>query len=165
MAGRVTSSPVDGARLEAFQLQVARDLAHAATAATVILGDALGLYQALAEAGPLTATELALSTGTAGEYISGWLACQARAGYLEHEPSTGRYRLPGEHLLVLADDHSPYSLRADVQSMAASMALLLPITELLRLPDALRWPQASPIQLPTAELALETLLARNQAAP
>ena len=46
-------------------------------AALVVMGDKLGLYRALAGAGPLTPAELAERTGTAERYVREWLNAQA----------------------------------------------------------------------------------------
>jgi SAM-dependent methyltransferase len=69
--------------------------------ALVVIGDKLGLYDALAEAGPLTAAELAQRTGTHERYCREWLLAQAAGGYLEYDPSRRRYSLPPEHAAVL----------------------------------------------------------------
>ena len=39
----------------------------------VVIGDKLGLYRAMAGAGPLTPAELAGRTGTAERYVREWL--------------------------------------------------------------------------------------------
>ena len=62
-------------------------------AALVVMGDKLGLYRALAGAGPLTPEELATRTGTAERYVREWLNNQAAGGYVEYDPATGRYTL------------------------------------------------------------------------
>ena len=52
------------------------------------MGDKLGLYRAMAGAGPLTPTELAERTGTAERYVREWLNAQAAGGYVEYDPAT-----------------------------------------------------------------------------
>ncbi|HEX9114806.1 MAG TPA: SAM-dependent methyltransferase, partial [Anaerolineae bacterium] len=51
----------------------------------VYLGDRLGLYRALAEAGPSTPAELAARTGTNERYVREWLEQQTVAGIIEVE--------------------------------------------------------------------------------
>ena len=52
---------------------------------SVSLGNRLGLYQALADIGWATATELTTRTGTAERYVREWLEQQAVTGILEVE--------------------------------------------------------------------------------
>ncbi len=73
---------------------------------TVYLGDRLGLYQAIADAGPLTAGELAARTGTAERYVREWLEQQAVADILAVEDAAAaagdrRYFLPAGYAEVL----------------------------------------------------------------
>ena len=47
-----------------------------------MIGDRLGLWQALADGGPATSAELASRTGLVERYAAEWLASMAAAGYL-----------------------------------------------------------------------------------
>jgi SAM-dependent methyltransferase len=85
-----------------------RDAAGALELYTVYLGERLGLYRALNEGGPATSTELAERTGTTERYVREWLEHHGTGGILEvDDPAAGplerRYRLPPEHVPVLAD--------------------------------------------------------------
>jgi SAM-dependent methyltransferase len=75
-----------------------------------VLGDRLGLWTALAGAGPVTPTELARRTGTIERYVREWLRGVTVAGYLDYEPVAGTFQLSDEMALVLATDDSPVSL-------------------------------------------------------
>jgi 2-polyprenyl-3-methyl-5-hydroxy-6-metoxy-1,4-benzoquinol methylase len=70
----------------------------------VVIGHRLGLYRAMAGAGPMTSGELAKHTDTSERYVREWLAAQAAAGYLTYE--AGRYTLPDEHAVPLTDETS-----------------------------------------------------------
>jgi 2-polyprenyl-3-methyl-5-hydroxy-6-metoxy-1,4-benzoquinol methylase len=77
----------------------------------IYLGDRLGFYQALADTGPATPTELADRTGTAERYAQEWLEQQAVTGILAVENAdivgrARRYRLPAGHAEVLLDQES-----------------------------------------------------------
>ena len=61
--------------------QFVGDLGATVAAGNVVIGDRLGLYRALAEAGPLTSAELATYTGTAERYVREWLRGQAAGGW------------------------------------------------------------------------------------
>jgi 2-polyprenyl-3-methyl-5-hydroxy-6-metoxy-1,4-benzoquinol methylase len=79
--------------------------------ANVELGVRLGLYEALAGAGPVTAGELAGRAGIAPRYAREWLEQQAVAGVVEVDdttkpPDERRFELPNAHAHVLLDDDS-----------------------------------------------------------
>ncbi|GAA5069019.1 SAM-dependent methyltransferase [Thermocatellispora tengchongensis] len=82
---------------------------RAATGAVLLsyLGDRLGIWRAMAGAGPLGSAELAERTGLAERYLREWLAAQTVAGHVRYHPDTGRFELPDEHAAVLADETSP----------------------------------------------------------
>ena len=103
-------SVLDEAKLEAFIEQVVGDAAATAHAATVVLGDKLGLYKALAEGGPQTAKELAARAGCHPRLIQEWINAQAVSGYCDYDPETDRYSLSPEQIAVLADEDSPAML-------------------------------------------------------
>ena len=64
-----------------FALSVANQMAGAVTSAMIYLGDRLGLFRALADAGdPLTSAELAERTGLAERWVREWAYNQAAAG-------------------------------------------------------------------------------------
>jgi SAM-dependent methyltransferase len=95
------------AKVDAFVQKVFGDLTAALSAPLLLVGDRLGLYRAMAASGPVTPKELAKKTKTAERYVREWLANQAAAGYLEYDAASGRYTLPPEHAMVLADESSP----------------------------------------------------------
>ena len=79
------------------------DLGATVSAGNVMIGDKLGLYRALAEAGPMTSAELADYTGTAERFVREWLPGQAAGGYVTVEPGTGCYSLTDAQALAFAD--------------------------------------------------------------
>jgi SAM-dependent methyltransferase len=93
--------------LEALLGRVIADLGATMSAPLVVIGDRLGLYRALADAGPATAEELAERTGATAVYLRPWLANQAAGGYLTYEPQDERYGMTPEQVAVLADETSP----------------------------------------------------------
>ena len=104
-----TATPlVNQDKLHAFLGKVIEDFGASLSAALVYIGQRLGLYQAMAGAGPLTSAELAQRTGTSERYIREWLINQAAGGYVEYDPATGRYNLPPEQATALTDETSPF---------------------------------------------------------
>lgn len=92
---------IDAAKLDAFLAKVLDDWGAISSAPLVMIGDRLGLYDAMAEAGPVTSEELARRTGTDERYVREWLLNQAAGGYVEYDPTSGRYTLPPEHAAAL----------------------------------------------------------------
>lgn len=97
---------IDQAALESFATRAIADIAASYSGVMVSLGHKLGLYKAMAGAGPLSAAELARRTGCAERYVREWLAAQAAAGYLVYHARSETFELPPEHALVLADEDS-----------------------------------------------------------
>ena len=98
---------IDAEKLNHFLAQVVGDLGSAMSAALVVIGDRLGLYKAMAGAGPLTPRDLAERTGTHERYVREWLCAQAAGGYVAYDALTERFTLPPEQAVALADEQSP----------------------------------------------------------
>ena len=94
-------------KLNAFMGQVVGELGATVNAALIVIGDRLGLYKALAGAGPVRPAELAERTGTTERYVREWLNAQAAGGYVEYDARSGEYLLPPEQALALANEDSP----------------------------------------------------------
>ena len=99
---------IDGEKLEQFVFRAVDEVGATLNSALVVMGDKLGLYKALAGAGPLTPMELARRTGVAERYVQEWLNAQAAGGYVEYDPESGRYTLPPEQAMALTDEDSPF---------------------------------------------------------
>jgi SAM-dependent methyltransferase len=100
---------IDQDKLNAFLGKAVGDLGAALSGALMSIGDELGLYRALATE-HLTPAELAARTETHERYIREWLANQAAGGYVEFDPSNGKYFLNAEQALCLADPAGPVDL-------------------------------------------------------
>ena len=107
-----TTQPLDTDKLHAAIGLFLRDVGSVITAASVITGEKLGLYKALAGGGPQTSQELAAATKTHERYVREWLANQAAAGYVLYDPDSRRFALPAEHVPLLADDASEVNMCA-----------------------------------------------------
>ncbi|MEU8238721.1 methyltransferase domain-containing protein [Actinoplanes missouriensis] len=97
---------VDEHKLMEFVHRFVGDLGATMAAGGIVLGDRLGLYRALATA-PALPQELAERTGTAPRYVEEWLRGQAAGGYVEYDPSSGRYSLTPEQAFALTDPDGP----------------------------------------------------------
>jgi SAM-dependent methyltransferase len=101
---------IDQAKLDAFATRAVGDLAAGYTGVMVSLGSKLGLYKAMAGAGPLSAKEVAKRAGCAERYVHEWLNAQAAGGYLVYHAVSDTYELAPEQAMVLADEESPVYL-------------------------------------------------------
>jgi len=101
---------IDGSKLEKFVFKAVDEVGATLNTALVVMGDRLGLYRALAGAGPLTSLELAERTGTSERYVREWLNAQAAGGYVDYDAESNRYTLPPEHAVALTDADSPVYL-------------------------------------------------------
>lgn len=132
---------LDQNRLNTFLGQVLGDIGAAANTPLILIGDKLGLYKAMASAGPITSAELALQTRTTERYLREWLAAQAAAGYVEYDPETGRFTLSPEQAAVFADEESPVFL-AGVGDLIAALVRDEPkVTEAFRSGRGVGWEQ------------------------
>ena len=98
---------MDENKAQQFTGRVLTDTAAAATIVMAALGDRLGLFKQLAQAGPATSGELAGRTGLSERYVREWLAGMRAAGYLEFDPAEDRFSLPAEHVPTLASEPGP----------------------------------------------------------
>jgi SAM-dependent methyltransferase len=97
---------LDQGKLEAFMGRFVGDLGAVMHAATVVVGDGLGLYKALAEK-PATAEQLAKRTQTDPRYLKEWLSAQAASGYIQYDAKTASFSLSEEQAFALAVEGSP----------------------------------------------------------
>lgn len=115
---------LDRNRLENLQGQVVEELGAAYYAPLVVIGDRLGLYEALADAGPLTPAELAQRTDTEEAYVDQWLAAGAAGGFVTYDAKAKRYRLTPEQAAVLADEESPAFAAGGYEAVVGAMPSL-----------------------------------------
>jgi SAM-dependent methyltransferase len=116
------TEPIDGARLEAFVGQAVTDMGAAISGLLLYIGDRLGLYKAMAGAGPVSAAALAARTGTAERYVREWLGNQVAGGYVVYHPADGTFELPPEQAMVVANEDSPVFLAGAYETIASCYA-------------------------------------------
>jgi SAM-dependent methyltransferase len=100
----------DGARAEAFGERMGQMLNASATALLLSLGHGLGLFDTMATSPPVTAAELAETTGLTERYLREWLDGLVVSDVLEHDPEGDTYRLPAEHAAFLTRAAGPDNL-------------------------------------------------------
>src|SRR5574339_942445 len=98
---------IDQTKLESFVMRAVGDLSAGYGGVMVSLGSKLGLYKAMAGAGPISAREIAVRAGCAERYVREWLNAQAAGGYVGYHAVSDTYEMSPEQALVLADEDSP----------------------------------------------------------
>ena len=101
------SAVADPDKLKLYSFQLFTKLEGAVTAGMIHLGDQLGLYRVMREAGrPLSTTELAAATDTIERWVREWAFNQAAACMIESH-GDGTFSLSPEAAIVLADQEHP----------------------------------------------------------
>ncbi len=101
------SATIDEEKLGEYMGRMVGHMTGGAMCFGVWLGDELGLYRALADAGPLTADDVAAKAGCNARLVREWLDGQVAGGLVDHDVASGAYELSPEAVLALADDSSP----------------------------------------------------------
>ena len=135
---------IDEAKLNELMGRFVNDLGATGHAASMVIGDQLGLYRALAANRPLIPGELAGRTGTSERWVAEWLAGQAAGGYVTYDPDTGRYLLTEEQALALADEHSPAFVCGGAQLALGALRAVPALTEAFRTGQGMGWHQHHP---------------------
>ena len=130
---------VDAAKIEAFVGQVVADMSAGLSGVMTNLGHKLGLYKAMAGAGPMTPAELARKTRTHERYIREWLNNQAAGGYVEYDPLARTYSLPEEHAMVLANAGSPVFMAPGFDVVSSLWLDEDKVAEALRTGEGIGW--------------------------
>src|SRR5688500_12135531 len=115
------SQDIDPDRLDEFVGRFAGDLGAVLHCATVLIGDRVGLYRAMADCQWLSAEELAERTGTHLRYVREWLSAQAASGYAEYDASTERFRLTPEQAFALTSEDNPLFVPGGLQVAASTI--------------------------------------------
>jgi SAM-dependent methyltransferase len=135
----MNATGIDEAKLEAFMGHAVTDMGAIISAPLMVIGEKLGLYKAMAHAGPLTSQEVADRSGAAERSVREWLGNQAAGGYVIYDPDSDRYTLPDEHALALADEDSPFYILGVFESIASLYADEDQILEAFRSGNGMGW--------------------------
>jgi len=131
---------VDQDRLAQFLHRFVGDLGATMAAGSIVVGDRLGLYRALADR-PLRPQELAARTGTAPRYVEEWLRGQAAGGYVEYDAATEQYSLTEEQAFALTDPDGPVFAPGAFQLALGALKAEPEITKAFRSGEGLGWHQ------------------------
>jgi len=129
---------IDDTKLHELLMKVVGDMGAAFSTALIVLGDRLGLYEALAQSAA-TPAELAERTGTHERYVREWLGNQAAGGYVDYDPVLGRYSMNPEQAAAFADRTSPAYMNGAFEIAAAMVHAEPRIRESFRTGEGLAW--------------------------
>ena len=135
----MNATGIDESKLEAFMGQAVTDMGAVISAPLFVIGEKLGLYKAMAGAGPLSSQEVADRAGVAERSVREWLGNQAAGGYVTYDPGSDTYTLPDEQALALADEESPFYLLGVDDSIASLYADEEKILEAFRSGEGMGW--------------------------
>jgi SAM-dependent methyltransferase len=140
MKENINSGKIDEKKLNDFMLKAIEDIASTISAMLVIIGDRLDLFKSMAKLGlPITSEELAKVTNTNERLIREWLANQTAGGYITYDPTNGKYSLPLEHAMALADENSPVYLQGAYQAIKSYFKDEDKFVEMFKSGKGLRW--------------------------
>ena len=114
---------LDWDKIKKFSKQVSNDIGAAMLGALSYIGDRLGIFSALAEAGAVTSTQLAEKTGLSERYLREWLGAMTAAGYVNYDVAAKTYAMPAEHAMVLARDDSPFFAGGFIEMIVPQMSI------------------------------------------
>lgn len=140
---------MDEKKAERFADRLFEAAGHTMETFGVYLGDRLGLYRALSEGEPKTASELAAESKTHPRYAREWCEYQAVIGVLDADDPRApaedrRFSLPAEHAAALVDPDSPFSV-APLSRFVAAMGPTLPkLIEAFRSGGGVSWGDLGP---------------------
>lgn len=113
---------VDQEKLDALVGRLMGEISAGYGGVMVAIGDKLGLYKSMADAGPASSREIARRSGCVERYVREWLNAQVAGGYVDYHPSSATYELNPEQATILADELSPVFLPYAWQIVASMWA-------------------------------------------
>jgi SAM-dependent methyltransferase len=144
MSSAIQGREINEEKMNAFLGKVVGDFGAALSSSLVYIGQKLGLYKALTEAGPVTSTQLAEKTSTNERYVREWLVNQAASGYVDYDKDTGRYSLAPEQAVALADDNSPFYVGGGFYVIKAMMNAVPRIEDSFKNGGGMLWADHDP---------------------
>lgn len=98
---------IDQDKLQALVGMAVGELSASNGGVMISIGHKLGLYKAMAGAGPLSSANLAKRANCAERYVREWLNSQAAGNYVIYHPAELTYELSPEQAMMLAEESSP----------------------------------------------------------
>ena len=129
---------INETKLNDFMGRFVGDLGAVMHAATIVVGDQLGLYKRLAD-GPTDVESLARLTETDPRYLREWLSAQAASGYVQYDAATQLFSLSEEQAFALAQEGSPAFIPGAFQIAVAQFKAIPKMMQAMRTGLGLGW--------------------------
>jgi 2-polyprenyl-3-methyl-5-hydroxy-6-metoxy-1,4-benzoquinol methylase len=133
------TAQIDEERLGELMGQLGMYMTGAAMCLAMWMGDELGIYRALAGAGPKTADEIAQAPRGNARLTREWLDGQACGGMVAYDAAADTYAMSNEAALALADDSSPVFIARAMNAIGATYLDLEKILAAFRGDGGLAW--------------------------
>ncbi|HEY5290562.1 MAG TPA: hypothetical protein VIJ59_11090, partial [Caulobacteraceae bacterium] len=131
---------LDEDKLHTFVGKMLGDLGGAMSVPTVRIGFRLGLFKALHDGGPATASDLARRAGGLAErYVREWALAQAANGFVDYQPGAETFSLSPEQAMVFAVKDSPVYLEGAFDIVAAMIEGEPKVEHSFRTGEGVRW--------------------------
>jgi hypothetical protein len=101
---------LDIEKAQQLGMKVVGDSTSAIMGVLTVIGDRLGLFDALASSGPLTSEKFAAQTGIAERYAREWLSAMACHGYVAFDDLSKSFSMTPEQVFCLVNQDSPLYL-------------------------------------------------------
>jgi SAM-dependent methyltransferase len=116
------------------------DLGATIHAGSIVIGEKLGLYKAMATPGErVTSEELAARTNTDERYVREWLNANAASGYVEYDADKSAYYMTDEQAFVMTNEDNPAYLPGAFVLATAALKAVPKMVERFKTGDGLGW--------------------------
>jgi SAM-dependent methyltransferase len=123
---------LDWGKVKEFAGLMMNDLGAAMQGALTYIGDRLGIFKSLAEAGAVTSAEFAERTGLNERYLREWLGAMTAAKYIAYDTATSRYSMSSENAMILANEESPFYMGGFMQMIVPEVGMAPKLVESFR---------------------------------
>ncbi|HEX6280106.1 MAG TPA: hypothetical protein VFZ49_08865, partial [Pyrinomonadaceae bacterium] len=127
-------------KLNALLGKFVGDLGATMHAGSIVIGEKLGLYKAMATPNErITSEELAKKTGTNERYIREWLNANAASGYIEYDADKDAYFMTDEQAFVMTSENNPAYLPGAFILATAALKAVPKMIDRFKTGDGLGW--------------------------
>ena len=130
---------IDQSKLEAFMGKMIGHMTGGTICYSIWLGDDLGLYRAMAGAGPMKADAVAAKTKCHPRLVREWLDGQAASGLVSYDVKGDTYELGPEAAMALADDASPVFVARAMNAFGSMFFDMEKVAKAFRGDGAVSW--------------------------